>query len=91
VTARIRRHVVVHGQVQGVYFRDSVRRLARELGVSGWIRNRPDGAVEAALEGTPDAVERIIEWSHQGPLGARVDQVEVYEEQPSGETGFRVL
>jgi acylphosphatase len=91
VTARIRRHVVVHGQVQGVYFRDSVRRLARELGVSGWIRNRPDGAVEAALEGAPDAVERIIEWSHQGPLGARVDQVEVYEEQPSGETGFRVL
>jgi acylphosphatase len=91
VTARIRRHVVVHGQVQGVYFRDSVRRLARELGVSGWIRNRPDGAVEAALEGTPDAVERIIEWSHQGPLGARVDQVEVYEEQPSGETGFRAL
>jgi acylphosphatase len=91
VTARIRRHVVVQGQVQGVYFRDSVRRLARELGVSGWIRNRPDGAVEAALEGAPDAVERIIEWSHQGPLGARVDQVEVYEEQPSGETGFRVL
>jgi acylphosphatase len=91
VTAGIRRHVVVHGQVQGVYFRDSVRRLARELGVSGWIRNRPDGAVEAALEGAPDAVERIIEWSHQGPLGARVDQVEVYEEQPSGETGFRVL
>ena len=91
MTARIRRHVVVHGQVQGVYFRDSVRRLARELGVSGWIRNRPDGAVEAALEGAPDAVERIIEWSHQGPLGARVDQVEVYEEQPSGETGFRVL
>ena len=91
MTARIRRHVVVHGQVQGVYFRDSVRRLARELGVSGWIRNRPDGAVEAALEGAPDAVERVIEWSHQGPLGARVDQVEVYEEQPSGETGFRVL
>lgn len=91
MTARIRRHVVVHGQVQGVYFRDSVRRLGRELGVSGWIRNRPDGAVEAALEGAPDAVERIIEWSHQGPLGARVDQVEVYEEQPSGETGFRVL
>jgi acylphosphatase len=91
VTARIRRHVVVQGQVQGVYFRDSVRRLARELGVSGWIRNRPDGAVEAALEGAPDAVERIIEWSHQGPLGARVDQVELYEEQPSGETGFRVL
>ena len=91
MTGRIRRHVVVHGQVQGVYFRDSVRRLARELGVSGWIRNRPDGAVEAALEGVPDAVERIIEWSHQGPLGARVDQVEVYEEQPSGETGFRVL
>ena len=47
--------------------------------------------MEAALEGAPDAVERIIEWSHQGPLGARVDQVEVYEEQPSGETGFRVL
>jgi acylphosphatase len=91
VTARIRRHVVVQGQVQGVYFRDSVRRLARELGVSGWIRNRPDGAVEAALEGAPDAVERIIEWSHQGPLGAQVDQVEAYEEQPSGETGFRVL
>jgi acylphosphatase len=91
VTAGIRRHVVVHGQVQGVYFRDSVRRLARDLGVSGWIRNRPDGAVEAALEGAPDAVECIIEWSHQGPLGARVDQVEVYEEQPSGETGFRVL
>jgi acylphosphatase len=77
--------------VQGVFFRDSCLRFARQLGVAGSIRNRPDGAVEAVFEGQADAVERMIEWAREGPPGAGVDQVEVFEEQPTGESGFRVI
>jgi acylphosphatase len=76
--------------VQGVFFRDSCLRVARQLGVAGWIRNRPDGAVEAVFEGPAAAVERMIEWAREGPPGAAVDQVEVFEEQPTGETSFGV-
>jgi len=86
----VRRRVVVHGRVQGVFFRDSCERMARSAGVSGWVRNRNDGAVEAVFEGEPDAVERIVGWARQGPRRADVERVEVFEEEPVGESGFRV-
>jgi acylphosphatase len=86
----IRRRVVVHGHVQGVFFRDSVRRLARQRGVTGWVANRADGAVEAVFEGEPDAVERLVELCRAGPRGARVDSVDVTEERPEGLSGFAV-
>jgi acylphosphatase len=85
-----RRRVVVHGFVQGVFFRDSVRRLARQRGVNGWVANRPDGAVEAVFEGEPHAVERLVDFCREGPRGAQVDSVDVSEEEPAGEIGFAV-
>ena len=87
---QIRRRVVVHGRVQGVFFRDTVRRMASERGVSGWVRNRPDGTVEAVFEGATDAVESMVRFAHQGPRGADVEAVEVEEEEPRGESGFSV-
>ncbi|HXG75330.1 MAG TPA: acylphosphatase [Gaiellaceae bacterium] len=86
----IRRRVVVHGRVQGVYFRDGVRRHALAAGVSGWVRNRPDGAVEAVLEGDAAGVERVLAFCREGPRGARVERVEVVEEAPEGLTGFAI-
>jgi len=86
----IRRRVVVRGFVQGVFFRDSARRLAQQHGVSGSIENRGDGAVEAVFEGEPEAVERLVRFMHEGPRGAQVERVEVNEEEPEGLTGFSV-
>lgn len=86
----IRRRVVVHGKVQGVFFRDTVRREAFDAGVSGWARNAPDGTVEAVFEGEPDAVKRLVAFCHHGPRGARVDRVEVSSEPPERLTGFRI-
>jgi acylphosphatase len=87
----IRTRVVVHGYVQGVFFRDSVRRRALSDGVSGWVRNNRDGTVEAVFEGEPDAVERLVAFCREGPRGARVDRVEVQAEAPEGAGGFAVL
>jgi acylphosphatase len=87
----VRRHVVVHGLVQGVFFRDSIRRLAQQHGVAGWVRNTLDGTVEAVLEGPPDAVERLVEFCGRGPRGAAVDRVENADEPPEGLTTFRVV
>ncbi len=86
----IRRRVIVHGLVQGVFFRDSMRRLAQRHGVNGWVANRSDGAVEAVFEGEADAVERLVAFSREGPRGARVDSVEMAEEEPEGLRGFAV-
>ena len=86
----IRRRVVVHGFVQGVFFRDSVRRLAERNGVTGWVRNNRDGTVEAAVEGDPESVQRIVDYCRSGPRGAQVDRVDVYEEETEGATGFAV-
>jgi len=86
----IRRRVVVHGRVQGVFFRDSTRRRAQQLGVAGWVSNRWDGAVEAVFEGENDAVERLVRFMHDGPRGADVERVEVFEEEPEGIRGFNV-
>jgi acylphosphatase len=82
--------VVAHGRVQGVFFRDSARQRARAHGVSGWVRNRGDGAVEAVLEGPRDAVERVQRFFDTGPPSAEVDRVDVSEEPPEGLSGFDV-
>ena len=81
-------HVVVHGHVQGVFFRDTVRRSARDHGVSGWVRNRRDGTVGAVFEGPPEGVSALVELCRTGPPGAHVERVEVTEEQPEGVSGF---
>ncbi len=86
----IRRRVVVHGRVQGVFFRDTVRRMAEAGGVSGWVRNRADGSVEAVFEGDRDAVETMVGFCAGGPRGAAVERLEVFEEQPERLDGFRV-
>jgi acylphosphatase len=86
----IRRRVVVHGHVQGVFFRDSTRERAQSRGVAGWVRNRPDGAVEAVFEGDPEAVGSMLRFASEGPGGADVNDVEVSEEEPEGLSDFDV-
>jgi acylphosphatase len=86
----VRRHVFVGGDVQGVFFRDSCKRISEGAGVAGWARNNPDGRVEVVLEGEPSAVERVIEWCRTGPNMASVDSVDVDEEEPRGEDGFSI-
>ena len=89
---RVRRRVVVHGEVQGVFFRDSTRREAESRGVSGSVTNRSDGAVEAVFEGSADAVDAMIDFCREGPRRARVNDVEVTEEEPEGRGGgFSVI
>jgi len=85
-----RRRLTVHGRVQGVFFRDSLRRLAEREGVAGWARNSADGTLEAVLEGEPDAVERLVDYCRLGPPHASVERVEVAEEPPEGLAGFRI-
>jgi acylphosphatase len=80
--------VVVHGHVQGVFFRETARRRAQSAGVAGWIANRADGTVEAVFEGEREAVERLVGYCREGPRGARVDWVDVVAEEPEGLTGF---
>ena len=82
--------MIVHGRVQGVFFRDTARRMARSRGVSGWVRNTREGTVEAAFEGDPEAVESMVRWCREGPRGAAVERVEVAEEEPEGLTEFRI-
>ena len=86
----MRRRVVVHGRVQGVFFRDSLRRLAEREGVSGWARNTSEGTVEAVFEGEPDDVERLVLFAKIGPPDAIVEAVNVSQEEPEGLTGFSI-
>jgi acylphosphatase len=86
----IARRVVVSGDVQGVFFRDSTRREARRLGVTGWVRNRPDGRVEAFFEGEPAAVRELVRWCRDGPRHATVEDVEVEEAEPEGHERFAI-
>ena len=86
----IRRRLLISGRVQGIGYRYSCRRVAESAGVSGWCRNLPDGRVEAALEGEADAVERVVAWCRRGPSSAVVTGVDVLDETPSGEKGFRL-
>jgi len=87
---RIRRRVVVHGRVQGVFFRGSTQEEARRTGIDGWVRNLPDGAVEAVFEGEAAGVEQLVAYCRRGPPWAEVTRVDVIEEAPEGERGFRV-
>jgi acylphosphatase len=80
-------HAIVHGRVQGVFFRDSTRQKAQQLGLDGWVRNRPDGTVEAVAEGTPDKVEEMLAWLHRGSSASHVEKVDSREEEPEGITG----
>jgi acylphosphatase len=86
----IRCRVIVHGFVQGVFFRDTVRRRAVAAGVAGWVHNNPDGTVEAVFEGDRDRVERLVALCREGPRGSRVDRVEVIAEEPESATGFYI-
>jgi len=86
----VRAHVWVSGAVQGVYFRAYAEDEAAFRRVAGWIRNAPDGRVEAIFEGAPESVQAVIHWCHQGSPASRVTGVEVAWEEPRGESGFRV-
>jgi acylphosphatase len=87
----VRKRVTVRGRVQGVFFRDTMRRMAQSRGVAGWVRNRPDGALEAVLEGEPDAVDSLVRFAREGPRGALVDDVDVVDEPAEELTGFRIV
>jgi acylphosphatase len=87
----VRRRVIVYGRVQGVGFRFAVARAAEARAVSGWVRNRGDGTLEAVFEGEPDHVESLVGFCGEGPRGAEVARIDVSEETPEGRTRFDVL
>ena len=88
---KVRARLRIYGLVQGVFFRASMRRKALELGVTGWVRNLPDGSVEAVVEGEEEAVGELIAWAHEGPPLARVERVDVEWEEYKGEfRDFRI-
>jgi acylphosphatase len=86
----IRRRLVVHGKVQGVFYRDSTRDAARNEGVAGWAANRSDGTVEVVLEGPAEAVESVVGYCRRGPSSAEVHAVDEHEETPEGLSGFQI-
>jgi acylphosphatase len=90
VSDPVAKRVVVHGSVQGVFFRDTTRRKAESRGVSGWVRNCADGSVEALFEGDPEAVEAMVAFVREGPRGAEVEHVDVSDSSPEGLDGFRI-
>jgi acylphosphatase len=90
VSEAVAKRVVVHGSVQGVFFRDTARRKAQSRDVSGWVRNCPDGTVEALFEGDPEAVDAMVAFAREGPRGARVERVDVADAEPEGSAGFRI-
>jgi acylphosphatase len=83
--------VLIHGRVQGVWFRGSTAEQARSAGVRGWVRNRADGSVEAVFEGDPDGVAALLGFCRRGPRHARVERVDEFEEEPEDLRGFTVL
>lgn len=82
--------LVIHGHVQGVFYRDSMRREAQRLGVSGWVKNRNDSSVEAAVHGDPAAVDALVRWAQRGPELAHVERVEI-ELDDGVYSGFEVI
>jgi len=86
----IRCRVLISGRVQGVAYRDSCRRMAEQHGVTGWVRNLPDGSVEAVFEGASEAVGRLVDWSRRGPRLAEVADVRVHAEEPEGISEFQI-
>jgi acylphosphatase len=89
--SEVRVRAIVHGRVQGVFYRDSCRAEARRLGVRGWVRNRSDGTVEVVAEGQRDRVDEFLTWCRQGPPRASVTGVSVTDEIPAAEREFRIL
>ena len=87
---KIARHVRITGRVQGVFFRAWTREQADRLDVNGWVKNCPDGSVEAHLEGSHERVDRLVDLLRRGPSGARVDDVQVHEAQPENHDWFAV-
>ena len=86
-----RAHVFIKGRVQGVFFRQGTYEKAVELGISGWVRNLPDGRVEAVFEGEEEKINKIIQWAKEGPPIAKVEEVEIKWEKPTGEfDGFQI-
>jgi acylphosphatase len=84
---KVRAHVFISGEVQGVFFRSETRREAKRYGIEGWVRNLPDGRVEAVFEGEEGNVKKLVEFSRRGPSGARVTGVNVVWESYTGEFG----
>jgi acylphosphatase len=87
---RIARHVRVTGRVQGVFFRAWTREQAKALGLNGWVRNCPDGSVEALVEGEAEPVDQLVDLMRRGPSGARVDNLEIVEAEPEQLSSFDV-
>jgi acylphosphatase len=85
---RVAKRFVVHGTVQGVFYRESMRREAERLGVDGWVRNRSDGTVEAHAEGSAEAIEALFAWASRGPEDARVTRIDATDAAPEGAPGF---
>jgi len=83
--ADVRVRLIIEGRVQGVWFRDSTRRVANSLGVRGWVRNLPDGNVEVVAEGPEEQVRQLVEWCHKGPTHAHVTNVRQFPEEYKGE------
>jgi acylphosphatase len=81
---------MIHGRVQGVFFRDRMRREAQTLGIAGWVRNNIDGTVEAVVQGKSDAVDAIVRWAHRGPQHAQVERVDI-EPDDGNYTSFEVI
>ena len=86
----VRYRVLISGRVQGVFFRDTCRRLAEQHGVTGWVRNLPDGRVEAVFEGPAEGVRRLVDWAHTGPRLATVEAVALQSEPPEGLAAFHI-
>ena len=86
----MRKRVVISGRVQGVFFRDTVRSVAEREGLAGWVRNNPDGTLEAVFEGAPAAIDRAVALCHEGPPAAQVQRVEAFDEPEEGLGTFRI-
>ena len=88
MSERVARRLRIEGRVQGVWFRESMRREAQAMGITGWVRNRMDGSVEAVVEGTPEAVRAMVEWARRGPDRAEVRRFEDLDEPPGPFAAF---
>ncbi|MEE2987250.1 MAG: acylphosphatase [Nitrospinota bacterium] len=84
-------HIIVHGRVQGVFFRASTQERGRDLGLCGWVRNRVDGTVEIHAEGEKQSLDRFAQWCRQGPPAARVEQLETKTVPPEGMSSFKIM